>query len=913
MEEVDSKAHEILNKLAEITKNCIDSYAMSSCNDKKLLSSARAVMKPTIETAISKILNALEAHHITTSLDCNKEQSNDFSRDLEICVNEIRNEFEEVFKALEVRFTQKSTPDERAKMCQDFKVITDDKLECLKDSWASFISAFQWYKVTDLTTIATEVRSSVDNVLKIADRIQTSKSSTAKAQALPVNDRSNVNSFARQPFTRKYKQILIARQELPAFKKFPEIMDLLQKHGVVVVKGSPSCGISTQLPAMIIQYLGERLNDYRNTGIYTHARQDATRRAAYRAAMEQTVVLGTQISYRHRFEGQDSKNSRLLYTTDRTLLLFARSDPTFSEYKFICIDEAHEMNTPTILLLTVLNYAVSKRKANDPLYVVIMSANIEGINWAKAITGAKTYDIQTSRYQVLRPQKELPTMPLITDTTADVVDLALDLVLEIHKGSKGGDILVIMSNVSRIKELVRELENAELKEGHFARASKNATSKAYQPQTHGKLQVYPLYGRTFGTVRDGAMMELNPKQPYGDIPFVNRSSYQRKVVVATNIAETCPTIDGLVYVIDTGHVNLPTYLVESGAVEYTTRSISSAMQDQRAGIVGRTREGYYFRTFRNERPPMVLEPAIVRERFTDYLAELYALEIRDFFKTAVFKPSRRLVENAVKELQSIDVLNEERSLSAYGHKILQYSCAIREAHFIEKCRANGCGEDGVKIVSIFNAEKLFYEGSKLTREKKMEIETNRRLHLYDTLGDHFTYLKTFNFYETLLEKDYEAIASAHGLNTDELDKAEMICEQLTRTMSDGRRILRLSSGSHQVKEIALLRSLLDAYRDRIARYDIVNKCYVKLSEWHLPNVDKLEFHRDSAFGRQEAAAESCEEAFVTPRLVVYGKLIKLQDVFQMLQTTDLTRVSGHLADPDPPLRKESSAMSGSHS
>lgn len=355
-------------------------------------------------------------------------------------------------------------------------------------------------------------------------------------------------------FTADFRRLLDGRRKRLVAKDRENILCAIQEHQVVVVTSPTGSGKTTEIPQLVM------FNELESCKLVacTQPRRLAARSVAEFVAKQRDVSLGEEVGYKVRFDNKTTRNkTRLLYMTDGMLVQELKLDAALSKYGCIIIDEAHERSLATDTLLPFLKRAL---KNNADLKVVVMSATIEAMKFRQYFaqpdgSPAPFLEIGGFSYPVVNYNLET------VGTDSSFIDDAVDTVVMIHSTKGPGDILVFLPGVDEISTAASELQ-ARVPEG---------------------LQIIPVHStlseeeqkKVFGTTLDGI----------------------RKVALATNIAETSLTIDGIKYVIDTGLVKQPTWNPRFGGESLKTQCISRASAVQRSGRGGRTQAGECWRLY----------------------------------------------------------------------------------------------------------------------------------------------------------------------------------------------------------------------------------------------------------------------------------------------------------------------------
>jgi len=294
----------------------------------------------------------------------------------------------------------------------------------------------------------------------------------------------------------------------------------------------------------------------------TQPRRVAAMSVAKRVAEEMDVTLGQTCGYTIRFEDRSSMATRLKYLTDGMLLRESMMDPLLSKYGIIILDEAHERTLATDILFGLIKEVMPKR---PDLKIVVMSATLNAERFQAYFEGSPLIDV---------PGRMYPVEVFYTDKPeSDYYLAAVKAVMQIHVNEKEGDILLFMTGEEEIENASKEIREEARKLGDEV----------------GAILVVPLYSSLPPAQQNKIFDPAPPKNRKG-IPG-------RKVVIATNIAETSLTIDGIVYVVDPGLSKQKVYNPRLRIESLLVSPISRASAKQRAGRAGRTRPGKCYRLY----------------------------------------------------------------------------------------------------------------------------------------------------------------------------------------------------------------------------------------------------------------------------------------------------------------------------
>lgn len=461
-------------------------------------------------------------------------------------------------------------------------------------------------------------------------------------------------------------------QELPIVRMRQRILDVVRAHQVTLVVGATGCGKTTQVPQFL---LDAGFAEYGSIAC-TEPRRVAVVAVAHRVAEERASQLGEEIGYQIRFEKQISARTKVKFVTSGVLLRETISNPMLSEYACVVVDEAHERDIFNDFLLSYLKKVVAER---PDFRLVIMSATLNWREFIRFFPDAKLMYIPSECYPIATEYRPVGKSSLAEGIESEVV--------KIHTSGTKGDILIFLPGEREIREVVDRLEALRLR----------------------GLVCLPFYG--------GLNVE-NQKAIF-------RRTQERKVIVATNIAESSLTIEGLVYVIDSGVEKLAGYDSYYGIDTLNLSRISKSSAEQRKGRVGRTQPGVCIRLYSedefNARPRETV-PEILRSDLSGLVLAMKSLKLDTAFEF-LDRPVSSLWLSAEKKLRSFEVLDESGNLTFYGTQIARMPIDAHVAHFILTSIRWGCLEAAVTIAAMlaagrFSFVKDLYENVELEAAKE---------------------------------------------------------------------------------------------------------------------------------------------------------------------------------------------------
>jgi len=416
-------------------------------------------------------------------------------------------------------------------------------------------------------------------------------------------------------------------QELPITARKEEIVAAIHAHQVVVIAGETGSGKTTQLPKMCLE---AGLGIAAKIGC-TQPRRVAALSISRRIAEELKVGWGRQVGCKIRFDDRSSPETYIKLMTDGILLAEAQGDPQLSEYNAIIIDEAHERSLNIDFLLGHLKGLLERR--ND-LKLIVTSATIDTQAFARHFNDAPIIEVSGRLYPV-----DVVYQPMDTESEerGDVsyVDAAVLATEHVLSESSFGDVLVFMPGERDIREARDQLE------GRFARDA----------------EIIPLFGRLSS----------------GEQQRVFASSERRKIVIATNIAETSLTIPGIRFVIDAGMARISRYNPRTRTRRLPIEPVSQSSANQRKGRAGRMQDGTCIRLYSEEDfngRPAFTQPEIQRSNLAEVILRMKAFRLGDINTFPFIQPpTPAVIANGYKLLQELGALDDTRELTALGRDL----------------------------------------------------------------------------------------------------------------------------------------------------------------------------------------------------------------------------------------------------
>ncbi len=411
-------------------------------------------------------------------------------------------------------------------------------------------------------------------------------------------------------------------ENLPITARVIDIANAVDAHQVVIVAGETGSGKTTQLPKICLA-MGRSADAYIGC---TQPRRIAATSVAARVAEELETQLGDVVGYKVRFNDRIAKTSHIKFMTDGILLAEIQGDPMLRAYDTIIVDEAHERSLNIDFLLGFLKQLLPRR---PELRVIVSSATLETERFAKFFGEAPVIEVSGRTYPVdvlYRPPR---------DDEADMADAVANTVNEITELDPRNDVLVFLPGEREIREAVSELEQRAL------------------PHT----VILPLYAR---------LSAAEQQRVFQALP-------QRRVVLATNVAETSLTIPGIVYVVDSGVARVNRYNVRTGVTQLLVEPISRASADQRKGRCGRTESGVCFRLYEEHDftgRPAHTDPEIKRVGLAGVILRMKALRLGAIESFPFLDPpQKRAVDEGYRVLEELGAIHEDGRLTKLGEQL----------------------------------------------------------------------------------------------------------------------------------------------------------------------------------------------------------------------------------------------------
>ncbi|XP_039173088.1 pre-mRNA-splicing factor ATP-dependent RNA helicase DEAH10 [Eucalyptus grandis] len=555
-----------------------------------------------------------------------------------------------------------------------------------------------------------------------------------RLNGLPSNP-NLANNAKPNSFNRRQK-IAQQRKSLPIASVEKRLVQEVRNNDTLIVVGETGSGKTTQIPQFLFN--AGFCSDGKVIGV-TQPRRVAAVTVAKRVAEESGVELGQRVGYSIRFDDMTSGSTRIKYMTDGLLLREALLDPYLSRYSVLIVDEAHERTVHTDVLLGLLKDVQNKRSAsaNDcpntekssvwsstlkqgqsrrfsTLKLIIMSASLDARVFSEYFGGARAVHVQGRQFPVdilytLHPQP-------------DYLDATLITIFQIHLEEGPGDVLVFLTGQEEIESVERLIQERlrQLPEGN-----------------RNMLTV-----SIFSSLPSEKQMRVFAPSPPGF----------RKVILATNIAETSVTIPGIKYVVDPGFVKARSYDPAKGMESLIVIPTSKAQALQRSGRAGREGPGKCFRLYPEtefEKLEDSTKPEIKRCNLSNVVLQLMALGVKDVIGfDFIEKPPRAAIVKSLEQLFLLGALTEDCKLSdPLGHQMARLPLDPMYSKALIQASQFNCVEEVLITVAMLSVESIFYA----PREKLEEARTAMKC-FSSADGDHITLINVFRAADEFLEK-----------------------------------------------------------------------------------------------------------------------------------------------------------------
>jgi ATP-dependent helicase HrpA len=573
-------------------------------------------------------------------------------------------------------------------------------------------------------------------------------------------------------------------ESLPVSAKRDEIAAAMAAHQVVIVCGETGSGKTTQLPKIALAMGRGKLNakpGQKGQLIgHTQPRRIAASSVAKRIAQELDTPLGDVVGFKVRFQDRLSRDASVKLMTDGILLAETQSDPLLSAYDTIIIDEAHERSLNIDFLLGYLRQLLPRR---PDLKIVVTSATIDAERFAQHFASAngpapviyvsgRMFPVE-QRWKPFEESREFD----LNDAIADGVD-------ELWRGNAAGDILVFLPGEREIREAADHLRR------HLA----------HNPITRN-AEVLPLFARL--------------SQAEQDRIFDGHSG--RRIVLATNVAETSLTVPGIRYVIDTGTARVKRYSFRSKVEQLLVEPISQAAANQRAGRCGRVAEGICIRLYDAQDfagRARFTDPEILRSSLAGVILRMKSLHlgvVEDF--PFIDRPSGRAISDGYQLLNELGAVDDDNALTPMGAELARLPLDPRVGRMILEARGRGALQEVLVIASALALQDV------RDRPMDMQAQADQQHAKFDDEKSEFSgYLGLWKWLEEargghgtdhrLSNRQYEQLLRQNFINVRRVREWRDVHSQLLTVVTEHKWRLNDEPASYEQLHKAMLSGLL---------------------------------------------------------------------------------------------------------
>ena len=567
-------------------------------------------------------------------------------------------------------------------------------------------------------------------------------------------------------------------EQLPISQRRDDIAAAVRDHQVVIVAGETGSGKTTQIPKICLE-LGRGV---RGLIGHTQPRRLAARSVAERIAEELDTPLGAAVGYTVRFHDQVGDGTLVKLMTDGILLAEIQRDRELSAYDTIIVDEAHERSLNIDFLLGYLKQLLPRR---PDLKLIITSATIDPERFAEHFGGAPIIEVSGRSFPV-----EVRYRPF-ADEDADQVAAIVEAVEELsYEGP--GDVLVFLSGEREIRDTADAL-NAVVPEG---------------------TEVLPLFAR---------LSAAEQHRVFAPHPG-------RRIVLATNVAETSLTVPGIRYVVDPGTARISRYSQRTKVQRLPIERVSQASATQRAGRCGRVAPGVCIRLYDEEdfaSRPEFTDPEVLRTNLASVVLQMTALGLGDIAAFPfVEPPDRRNVKDGVDLLRELGALEKPvdgapQRLTPMGRKLAQLPIDPRLARMVVEADRNGCVRDVLVIAAALSIQD---PRERPSDKQQQAAESHRRF--ADETSDFLAYLNLWHYLQeqqqALSSSAFRRLCRAEFLNYLRVREWQDLHSQLRRSL----RPLDLRLDASATKADSIHRSLLAGLLSQVGLRDTEKREYV---------------------------------------------------------------------------------------
>ncbi|MDP0500003.1 MAG: ATP-dependent RNA helicase HrpA [Verrucomicrobiota bacterium JB022] len=565
---------------------------------------------------------------------------------------------------------------------------------------------------------------------------------------------------------------------LPITARAEEITKLLQEHPVLVIAGETGSGKTTQLPKMCLAA------GFGVAGAIacTQPRRVAALSVSQRIAEELKVPFGREVGAKIRFTDQTSDQTRIKLLTDGMLLSEIQGDPLLRDYEVVIVDEAHERSLNIDFLL---GYLKRVRVQRPDLKIIVTSATIDTATFSRHFDDAPIIEVSGRTFPV--EVRYAPVDEVLQDRgETSYLDAAAQVIDDLTSDNREGDVLTFLPSEKDIRELRKLLEDRNL----------------------SRVEVLPLFGRL-----------TNEEQQR-----IFQSSRRRKIILATNIAETSLTIPGISYVVDSGLARISRYSAHTRTQRLPIEPVAQSSAEQRKGRAGRVSEGVCIRLYSEAdflARPQYATPEIQRANLAAVILRMLAFglgQVEDF--PFIDPPQERAIRAGYQLLQDLGALDHDQRLTPLGRQLARLPADPTVGRMLLAAQKEGSLTEVLVIAAGLSIQD--------PRERPMdarEAADQQHRKFTDPKSDFLTLLNLWNAYhdqtEKLTQKQLRKFCQEHFLNYMRMREWRDIHQQLSQILKEIKEFRPNAAAAeyHQIHR-ALLTGLLGnvGHRDENNHY-----------------------------------------------------------------------------------------------
>ncbi len=505
-------------------------------------------------------------------------------------------------------------------------------------------------------------------------------------------------------------------EDLPITAKKDEIIAAIKRHPVVIISGETGSGKTTQIPKFCLA-AGRGIDGLIGC---TQPRRIAATTVARRIAAELGETAGQSVGYKIRFQEKSGKNGYIKIMTDGVLLAEAQGDPWLNRYDVLIVDEAHERSLNIDFLLGILKKLQGRRR---DLKLIITSATIDTEKFSRAFNNAPVIEVSGRMFPV--DVRYLPAEQEKDPDEVSHIEMAAQAVDRIQRQNPFGDILVFMPTEQGIRETTDLIEGRKYK----------------------GVSVMPLFAR---------LTASQQARVFAPAPG-------RKIIIATNIAETSITIPGIRYVVDTGLARISRYVPRSRTTALPVSKISKSSADQRMGRCGRVQNGICYRLYASEdydSRPLYTSPEILRANLAEVILRMISLKLGNV-ETFPFidPPAERNIKDGVDLLLELGAITTAQKssgkkdapryrLTTIGRMMAKLPIDPRLSRMLVAARKNNCIEE----ITIIAAALSIQDPRERPAESAQAADQAQKVFV-DPLSDLVTLLNIWQQYHAELKRE----------------------------------------------------------------------------------------------------------------------------------------------------------------